>query len=219
MFDIKAKDKVPFEIWDVGRNESPDDDIRLTIKILDNYRTNLADSNLVDGQFISAEGKDVIVIGGGDTGTDCVATALRHGCRSLVQLEIMPRPPETRAPDNPWPQWPRTFKVDYGQAEAAAVFGHDPRHFEIMSISARVGYQKPHPAIFEHALEQLGVGPEEAIHIGDDAGADVVGARRAGIEYSLVEPGQVKRHLDVFQCRQRGDQVEGLEYKADLQAS
>ena len=82
-----------------------------------------------DGRYLSAAGKDVIVIGGGDTGTDCVATALRHGCRSLVQFEIMPQPPDARADDNPWPQWPRVHKMDYGQAEAAAVFGNDPRAF------------------------------------------------------------------------------------------
>jgi len=87
------------------------------------------------GQTISAKDKDVVVIGGGDTGTDCVATALRQGCRSLIQLEIMPRPPEARAPDNPWPQWPRTYNVDYGQAEAAALFGRDPRQYEVMTKS------------------------------------------------------------------------------------
>ena len=76
---------------------------------------------------ISASGKDVIVIGGGDTGTDCVGTALRHGCRSLVQLEILPRPPIERAKDNPWPEWPKVYKMDYGQEEAAALFGGDPR--------------------------------------------------------------------------------------------
>jgi glutamate synthase (NADPH/NADH) small chain len=69
----------------------------------------------------------VIVIGGGDTGTDCVGTALRHGCRSLVQLEILPRPPLQRAHDNPWPEWPKVYKLDYGQEEAAAKFGADPR--------------------------------------------------------------------------------------------
>ncbi|HOP98049.1 MAG TPA: glutamate synthase small subunit [Verrucomicrobiota bacterium] len=80
-----------------------------------------------NGTFISAEGKDVIVIGGGDTGTDCVGTALRQGCRSLVQIEILPRPPMERAKDNPWPEWPKVYRMDYGQEEAAAKFGADPR--------------------------------------------------------------------------------------------
>ena len=79
--------------------------------------------------FISAKGKDVVIIGGGDTGTDCVGTSLRHGCKSVTQLEIMPRFPDTRAEDNPWPEWPKTHKVDYGQEEAAAKFGADPRVF------------------------------------------------------------------------------------------
>jgi len=80
-----------------------------------------------NGSFIDATGKDVIVIGGGDTGTDCVGTAMRHGCKSLVQLEILPRPPEERAKDNPWPEWPKVYKLDYGQEEVAAKFGDDPR--------------------------------------------------------------------------------------------
>jgi glutamate synthase (NADPH/NADH) small chain len=84
-----------------------------------------------NGHFISAEGKNVIVIGGGDTGTDCVATSLRHNCKSLAQFEIVPRPPDERAPDNPWPQWPRVFKQDYGQVEAEARFGQDPRTYQI----------------------------------------------------------------------------------------
>jgi glutamate synthase (NADPH/NADH) small chain len=78
---------------------------------------------------ISAAGKNVIVIGGGDTGTDCVGTAIRHGAKSVTQLEIMPRPPETRAADNPWPQWPKVYKMDYGQEEAAALWGADPRRY------------------------------------------------------------------------------------------
>ncbi|HVZ87513.1 MAG TPA: glutamate synthase subunit beta [Polyangia bacterium] len=89
----------------------------------------LLDSNFSDGQYINAKGKNVIVIGGGDTGTDCVGTSLRHGCKSLVQFEILPRPPTTRASDNPWPQWPRVYKMDYGQEEAAALFGADPRQY------------------------------------------------------------------------------------------
>ena len=76
---------------------------------------------------ISAAGKDVIIIGGGDTGTDCVGTSMRHGCKSLIQVEILPKPPTERAKDNPWPEWPKTYKMDYGQEEAAAAHGSDPR--------------------------------------------------------------------------------------------
>jgi glutamate synthase (NADPH/NADH) small chain len=93
----------------------------------------LLDSGHRDGKYVSAAGKDVIVIGGGDTGTDCVGTSLRHGCRSLVQFEILPRPPEERAPDNPWPQWPKVYKLDYGQEEAEALFGRDPREYLIQT--------------------------------------------------------------------------------------
>jgi glutamate synthase (NADPH/NADH) small chain len=80
-----------------------------------------------NGPCPSAEGKDVVVIGGGDTGTDCVGTSLRHNCKSLVQLEILPRPPLDRAKDNPWPEWPKVYRLDYGQEEAAAKYGEDPR--------------------------------------------------------------------------------------------
>ena len=87
--------------------------------------------SLLDGKrgsnFISGEGKDVVVIGGGDTGTDCVATSMRHGCKSLVQIEILPQPPMERAADNPWPEWPKVYRLDYGQEEAKALFGNDPR--------------------------------------------------------------------------------------------
>jgi len=93
----------------------------------------LLDSDHADGQYISAKDKDVIVIGGGDTGTDCVGTSLRHGCRSLVQFEILPQPPDARTPDNPWPQWPKVYKLDYGQEEAAALHGDDPREYCVMS--------------------------------------------------------------------------------------
>lgn len=82
-----------------------------------------------NGRHISAADQDVVVIGGGDTGTDCVGTSLRHGCRSLVQVEILPQPPGKRAADNPWPEWPKVYKMDYGQEEAAAKFGADPRTY------------------------------------------------------------------------------------------
>ncbi len=88
---------------------------------------------LLDGypgnDYISAAGKDVIIIGGGDTSTDCVGTSIRHGCNSVTQLEIMPQPPETRSAANPWPEWPKVYKMDYGQEEAAAMFGDDPRSY------------------------------------------------------------------------------------------
>lgn len=85
---------------------------------------------LVDGTYISAKDKHVIVIGGGDTGNDCVGTSMRHGAKSVLQVEMMPKSPDTRAENNPWPEWPRICKTDYGQEEAAAVFGHDPRVYE-----------------------------------------------------------------------------------------
>ena len=93
----------------------------------------LLDSQHEDGQFISAEGKHVIVIGGGDTGTDCVGTSLRHGCASVKQLEIMDKPPLERAADNPWPEWPKVYFLDYGQEEAKAKYGADPRAYCTMT--------------------------------------------------------------------------------------
>ncbi len=107
--------------------------IHFAMEFLTANTRSLLSSSLRDVRFISAKGLDVVVIGGGDTGTDCVGTALRHGCRSLIQLEILPQPPLERGPENPWPQWPRIFRVDYGQEEAQAVFGKDPRDFEIMT--------------------------------------------------------------------------------------
>ena len=91
----------------------------------------LLDSNHDDGMFISAKDKNVIVIGGGDTGTDCIGTSLRHGCKSLVNFEIMPEPPKERTENNPWPLFPRVYKVDYGHEESAEVYGKDPRVYSI----------------------------------------------------------------------------------------
>ena len=89
----------------------------------------LLDSGLKDGNFVSARGLDVVVVGGGDTGNDCVGTAIRQGCKSVTQLEMMPCPPMSRAADNPWPEFPRVCKTDYGQEEAIACFGEDPRRY------------------------------------------------------------------------------------------
>lgn len=90
----------------------------------------LLDSGLEDNNYISAKGKKVVVIGGGDTGNDCVGTSIRHGCSSVVQLEMMPKLPEKRAENNSWPEWPRICKTDYGQEEAIDVFGNDPRIYQ-----------------------------------------------------------------------------------------
>ncbi|MEW9702123.1 glutamate synthase subunit beta [Paenibacillus sp. SI8] len=105
--------------------------VHLAMEFLSKNTKSLLDSEHADQQFISAEGKDVIVIGGGDTGTDCVGTSLRHKCKSVTQFEIMPKSLETRPANNPWPEWPKVLKVDYGQQEAAAVQGDDPRQYLI----------------------------------------------------------------------------------------
>src|SRR6266849_5462576 len=107
--------------------------IHFAMEFLHANTKSLLDSRHEDGKYLSAKDKDVIVIGGGDTGTDCVGTALRQGCRSLVQFEILPQPPERRAPDNPWPQWPRVSRKDSGHKEAAARSGRDPRAYAIMT--------------------------------------------------------------------------------------
>ncbi|HRJ48406.1 MAG TPA: glutamate synthase small subunit, partial [Opitutaceae bacterium] len=92
---------------------------------------------------INAKGKDVVVIGGGDTGTDCVGTSMRHGCKSLLQIEILPKPPAERTADNPWPEWPKVYKLDYGQEEAAAKFGADPRIY-VTTVKKFIGDEAGH---------------------------------------------------------------------------
>ena len=111
------------------------DGVHLAMAFLTANTKSLLDSNLADGHYISAKDKHVIVIGGGDTGTDCIGTSLRHGCKSLVNFELLPQPPQTRAADNPWPLWPKIFRVDYGHAESEIRFGADPRQFSVLSKS------------------------------------------------------------------------------------
>lgn len=114
----------PRDISAPGRDA---DGIYFAVDFLTATTKSLLDSDLTDGKYISAKDKNVIVIGGGDTGNDCVGTAIRHGCKSVTQLEMMPKAPDVRSETNPWPQWPLVCKTDYGQEEAIAVFGHDPR--------------------------------------------------------------------------------------------
>ncbi|MBM6994697.1 glutamate synthase subunit beta [Paenibacillus sp. DXFW5] len=109
--------------------------VHQAMEFLSRNTQSLLDSGLQDGNFLSAKDKHVVVIGGGDTGTDCVATAIRQGCKSVTQLEIMPKLPLSRGQDNPWPEWPKVQKTDYGQAEAAEMFGQDPRRYETSTKS------------------------------------------------------------------------------------
>lgn len=104
--------------------------IYFAVDFLSGVTKSLLDSGLEDKKYVNVKGKHVVIIGGGDTGNDCVGTAIRLGCKSVTQLEMMPCPPQTRTENNPWPQWPRILKVDYGQEEAIAKFGHDPRLYQ-----------------------------------------------------------------------------------------
>ena len=107
--------------------------VHFAMEFLSKNTKSLLDSNHKDGNYISAKDKHVIVIGGGDTGTDCIGTAMRHGCKSLVNFELFPQPPDERAPSNPWPTWPVIFRTDYGHEEVAVKFGDDPRVYLISS--------------------------------------------------------------------------------------
>jgi len=103
--------------------------IHFAMEYLKLNTASLLDSKLENGKYINAKGKDVIVIGGGDTGNDCIGTAMRHGAQSITNFELLPQPPASRGRDNPWPQWPRIFRTDYGHTEVAAHFGNDPREY------------------------------------------------------------------------------------------
>ncbi|MYB38259.1 MAG: glutamate synthase subunit beta [Gammaproteobacteria bacterium] len=105
--------------------------VHFAMEFLTKNTRSLLDSNLADGNYISAKDKNVIVIGGGDTGTDCIGTSMRHGCRTLTNFELFPMPPQERSAGNPWPTWPAIFRVDYGHEEAAAKFNRDPRVYSI----------------------------------------------------------------------------------------
>ncbi|KAJ7184267.1 NADPH-dependent glutamate synthase [Mycena filopes] len=103
--------------------------IHFAMEFLQMNTKSLLDSDLQNGNYINAKGKDVIVIGGGDTGNDCIGTSMRHGAKSVTNFELLPQPPVARGRDNPWPQWPRIFRTDYGHTEVAAHFGNDPREY------------------------------------------------------------------------------------------
>ena len=121
---------IPRDMKIPGRNV---EGIIFAMEFLHQNTKSLLDSKLADEKYISAKGKNVIVIGGGDTGNDCLGTSVRHGAKSVLNFELLPQPPAGRAKDNPWPQFPRVFKVDYGHAEVQAHYGNDPREYCIMS--------------------------------------------------------------------------------------
>lgn len=138
--------------------------IHFAMDFLTRNTKSLLDNNLEDGEtFISAKDKNVIVIGGGDTGNDCIGTSLRHGCKSVINFELLPEPPAERADNNPWPQWPRIFRVDYGHEETIARDGDDPREFCILS--------------------------KEFI---DDGNGNLAGVRTVNVEWIQDENGQFK---------------------------
>lgn len=118
----------PRDINAPGRNET--NGIYFAVDFLTRNTKSLLDSNFEDKKYIDVKNKNVVIVGGGDTGNDCTGTAIRHCCKSVTQIEMMPKLPDERTPQNPWPQWPRVCKTDYGQEEAIAVFGHDPRVYE-----------------------------------------------------------------------------------------
>ncbi len=115
---------------DIKVNGREAEGVYFAVDFLKSTTKSLLDTGLKEGTFISAKDKNVIVIGGGDTGNDCVGTCVRHGAKSVLQLEMMPKLPDTRSENNPWPEWPRVCKTDYGQEEAAAVYGADPRAYQ-----------------------------------------------------------------------------------------
>ncbi|GFY84088.1 NADH-dependent glutamate synthase 1 [Actinidia rufa] len=148
--------------------------VHFAMEFLHANTKSLLDSNLEDGNYISAKDKKVVVIGGGDTGTDCIGTSIRHGCSSVVNLELLPEPPRTRAAGNPWPQWPRIFRVDYGHQEAAAKFGKDPRSYEDASGKFQFKEVEGSEEIIEADLVLLALG-----FLGPESGlADKLGLER-----------------------------------------
>lgn len=121
---------VPRDLPIPGRNL---EGVHFAMQFLHKNTKSLLDSQLADEAYISAKGKHVVVIGGGDTGNDCIGTSVRHGAKSVVNFELLPQPPAERAKDNPWPQWPRIYRVDYGHSEVKTHMGKDPREYCILS--------------------------------------------------------------------------------------
>ncbi len=145
--------------------------IHLAMDFLKANTKSLLDSRHADGAYISARDRRVVVIGGGDTGTDCVGTAVRHGAAGVIQLEIMNRPPDERAPDNPWPQWPKVYKLDYGQEEVKALWGEDPRQYAV-STKRFLMDDAGHVTSLELVAVDWQVGPDGRVRLQEVPGTE-----------------------------------------------
>jgi glutamate synthase (NADPH) small chain len=175
--------------------------IHLAMEFLHANTKSLLDSKLADGKYLSAKGLKVVVIGGGDTGTDCVGTSLRHGAAHVTQLEILPRPPDARATDNPWPQWPKVYKLDYGQEEAKALQGADPRQYQVLTkkfVGGEDGRVKAlHLVSVEWTRGQDGrFGPKELPGTEKVIEADLVLLALGFVGPEKTVPGQLQCKLD-----------------------
>jgi NAD(P)H-dependent glutamate synthase small subunit len=144
--------------------------IHFAMEFLTANTRSLLNSNLEDGNYISAKNKHVIVIGGGDTGADCIGTALRHGCKSLINLELLEQPPERRGADNPWPLWPKIRRTDYAHEESIARFGADPRNFAVVSKEFMNGAREQVGAVRIARIEwQINSGAPKMIEVDGSA--------------------------------------------------
>jgi glutamate synthase (NADPH) small chain len=172
--------------------------IHLAMSFLRGNTRRLLDGGADAEPPISAEGRDVVVIGGGDTGTDCVGTAIRQGAKSVRQLELLTRPPMTRAADNPWPEWPKVYKLDYGQEEAAALWGDDPRRYS--TTTRRFIGRNEHVTGIEIADVTMAPGPDGKIGLREVPGTNqVIGPEPVlpkAFECELDPRGNVKAGAD-----------------------
>lgn len=149
------------------------DGVYFAMQFLAANTKSLLDSNLQDGNYISAAGKDVMVIGGGDTGTDCIGTSVRHGAKSVVNLELMPMPPKERAENNPWPYYPRVFRMDYGHQEAKLAYGEDPRAYNV-STKRLIGDGKGNLTGLELVEVEVGRDEQGRMQINEKPGTERV---------------------------------------------
>ncbi len=162
--------------------------VHFAVDFLTSSTKGLLDYNMKDGSYISTKDKHVVVIGGGDTGNDCVGTCIRQGCKSITQLEMMPKLPDTRTDSNPWPEWPKVCKTDYGQEEAIAVFGMDPRVYqttvkELIEVDGTLTGVKTVQVLFKDGIITEVEGTEQAI----DADILLIAAGFTGCESYIAE--------------------------------